>query len=248
MRFEFEENWALFLDVDGTLAGIEAHPDAVTVERAVLELLDALHGALGGALALVSGRSIDELDALVAPLRLPAAGLHGVERRDARGALHRSAVDEAALARVRDELRRFAEAHPGAWVEDKTSALALHVRQAPLVDAELARFAGSLAERLPDQLVVQRGKRVVEVKPKGENKGTAVAAFMDEAPFKGRRPVFVGDDVTDEDAFAWVNAHEGLSIKVGAGGTLARHHLEDASDVARWLAAYRDFLAEGRHE
>jgi trehalose 6-phosphate phosphatase len=235
---------ALFLDVDGTLLPIAPHPDAVRVPPTLLTLLEALNARVGGALALVSGRSLADIDALFAPLRLPAAGVHGLERRDADGTVHRS--DTTSLLRpLRGPLTDFVGARKGLLLEDKQHSLALHYRAAPEHEAEAEAFLRGLAAAVPE-LEVTRGKMVLEVKPAGVDKGTAVAAFLMEPPFAGRRPVYIGDDVTDEDAFAAVNAAGGLSIRVGtAAATAATHFLSDEAAVHDWL---RGWLAETGEE
>lgn len=233
---------ALFLDVDGTLLQIAQHPDAVRVSEEVLAALAALLPALDGALALVSGRSIDNLDDLFAPLRLPCAGVHGLERRGADGIVHRE--DAAALlAPLRSPLAAFVERNPGLLLEDKGQSLALHFRNAPACADEAEAFLRRLLADGGAPLELKSGKMVLEVKPGNADKGTAIAAFLQEYPFAGRRPVFIGDDVTDEDGFAVVNAAGGLSIRVGQAGaaTVARHRLPDEDAV---LACLRRCLGD----
>src|SRR5690606_4351450 len=201
------------------------------------ELLAAAGASLGGALALVSGRSIASLDEIFAPLCLPAAGLHGVERRDAAGRVHYPGGYAGRIAAARGGPLGVVQPEPGLLREDKGAALALHYRNAPqLADAcrrqiEIARTAAG------EDSHVQRGKMVYELKPSGHDKGTAVTAFMDEPPFRGRQPVFIGDDITDEDGFRAVNALGGLSIRVGEhAGSAARHTARDVQEVLDWLA------------
>ncbi len=229
---------ALFLDVDGTLLTIAPHPDAVRVAPGLLALLDRLNERLGGALALVSGRAIANLDALFAPLRLPCAGVHGLERRSADAVIHRS--DGAALlAPLRQPLTDFVQARKGLLLEDKNQSLAIHFRKAPGREAEVESFVQAQIAPSGDSLELKRGKMVLEVKPSGANKGTAITAFMDEPPFTGRVPVFVGDDVTDEDGFRIVNQLEGLSVRVGCTGpTAARYRLTDEAGVEDWLRTW----------
>ncbi|MGF1594776.1 MAG: trehalose-phosphatase [Kiloniellaceae bacterium] len=228
---------ALFLDVDGTLLPIAPHPDAVRVPPPLIALLEDLNARIGGALALVSGRSLANLDRLFAPLRLPAAGVHGLERRGADGIVHTG--DTASLLQpLRGPLADFAGARQGLLVEDKQHSLALHYRAAPTYDAEAEAFLRDLAAAAPG-LEVTRGKMVLEVKPAGVDKGTAIVAFLAEPPFAGRHPVYIGDDVTDEDAFAAVNAAGGLSIRVGAAAaTAATHRLADEAAVHDWLRGW----------
>ena len=230
---------ALFLDVDGTLIPIAETPDAVVLEPASLELLARLEKALQGAVALVSGRAVADLDRLFAPLRLPSAGLHGLQRRDAAGKLHEEGDDlrgEPDYAELSARLERFAAAHPGVLIEDKQAAIALHYRRAPTA-AEPARalLQEMLCDRR-DRLALVPGKMVFEIKPVAADKGVAIGALMAEAPFAGRRPIFIGDDVTDEDGFRIVNDLGGLSVRVGdTSRSAALAALPDVGAVAAWL-------------
>lgn len=227
---------ALFLDVDGTLLHIADTPDAVAIERTTIELLARARAATGGALALITGRSIADADRLFAPLALPVAGQHGFERRDAAGALHRHADTTAEIAALRPEVDAFAADRPGVLVEDKGLTLALHYRLAPDAERALATLAERLVARPGSALAIQPGKMVIELRPAGKDKGTAIAEFMDEAPFRGRIPVFLGDDVTDEFGFSTVNGLGGISVKVGHGPTEARLRLAGVDAVRRSLA------------
>lgn len=232
-----DERWALFLDFDGTLVELAAHPDEVRVGERLPQALARARRRLGGAVAVISGRSIESLDALLSPLRLPLAGVHGLERRDAVGHLHRptGAVDR--LARARRQLDAFIERRPGLFYEDKRLALAVHYRAAPEHAAELEAFLGDICQGLGEDFQVQPGKAVFELRPTGHDKGSAVAAFMSEAPFTGRTPVFAGDDRTDEDAFAMVNVLDGISVRVGGGpSTAARFELANVEDTLAWLS------------
>lgn len=238
------ERDALFLDVDGTLLQIAQHPDAVSVSGDLRAALEALTPLFGGALALVSGRSIDNLDNLFAPLRLPCAGIHGLERRSADGSVHREHA-AALLTPLRGPLASFVSRNPGLLLEDKGQSLALHFRNAPGCAEEAEALLTRLLAEGGAPLELKSGKMVLEVKPGSADKGTAIAAFMQEPPFAGRRPVFIGDDVTDEDGFAFVNAAGGLSVRVGrpAEATAARHRLPDEAAV---LACLRRCLDDAR--
>lgn len=226
---------AFFLDVDGTLLHIAATPDAVTIERATVELLARVHRASDGGLALITGRPIGEIDRLFAPLALPVAGQHGFERRDATGAVHRHAERTPQLAASRARLAEFAREHSGVLLEDKGLTLAAHYRLAPELERQLASLTADLAAESGGALAVQRGKMVFELRPAGKDKGTAIAEFMDEPPFRGRTPVFVGDDLTDEYGFSIVNGLGGVSVKVGDGPTEARLRVSDVNAVRAWL-------------
>ncbi|MGA7540186.1 MAG: trehalose-phosphatase [Steroidobacteraceae bacterium] len=228
----------LFLDVDGTLLEIAAGPQAVLVPDELRERLRALQLASGGAVALVSGRAIADLDALFAPLTLPSAGLHGFERRGASGAYGRRPLPSAAaLECARQAMLHLAQRHAGLLLEDKKFALALHYRAAPRLEDTVVREMEEVAARVASDLELQRGKMVVELRPAGATKAHAVAAFLEEAPFAGRVPVFVGDDLTDEPAFELVNRLQGISVIVSATrASAARTRLGDVSAVRGWLA------------
>lgn len=226
---------ALFLDFDGTLLEIADEPHLVAPSARLRALLPALAPATDGAFALVSGRPIAEIDRLLAPHRFAAAGIHGIERRDAAGDLHCKAADDAAFRDLRAILGPFALRHTGLLLEDKGHTLALHYRQRPDLSAEVRTFVGELERSLPPELEVLPGRMVFEVKPRGTDKGRAIAAFMREPPFLGRTAVFVGDDVTDEAGFAAVNARGGVSVKVGDGATAAHWRLAGVSAVIEWL-------------
>jgi trehalose 6-phosphate phosphatase len=231
-------SWAVFLDVDGTLLDIADAPDRVHVHPRVLELLGALRATTSGAVALVSGRSIADLDGLFEPLELTAAGLHGAERRDASGRLHLHAADPR-LDDVRATLLLWSEAHPGTLLEDKGGALALHFRRAPEAEHAARAVVGQVLEGLGRDFVLQRGKCVLEIKPSGVSKATAIREFMEEPPFIGRRPVFVGDDVTDEDGFEYVRRQDGMAVTVGERPSEhADWRLPDVAAVLEWLEAY----------
>ncbi len=225
---------ALFLDVDGTLLEFASRPDLVALPHGALETLGRISDRLDGAVALVSGRPLRELDALFAPLRLPAAGLHGQQFRGVDAPDERTADDDA-LFTLRREASLLVERHPGIVVEDKGANLALHWRAAP--EAEVALRA--LAERHLPQLTgyrLQPGDHVIELVPAGVDKGRAVLTLMAEPPFAGRTPVFVGDDLTDEFGFAAADAAGGWSVLVGTREpSCARYALRDPSAVHHWL-------------
>jgi trehalose 6-phosphate phosphatase len=229
------DDWAFFLDVDGTLIELAASPGAARVDDALLGLVARLHHACGGALALISGRCLDDLEQRLGSVRIPLAGQHGLQRRDAAGRLHAHAAPPPARRALRQRLEGLVTRYPNLLLEDKGLTLALHYRQAPQLASWLHRtLAAWVAETAGLQL--QKGKRVLEIKPAGFDKGSAVAEFMTEPPFLGRRPVFIGDDVTDEHGFEYVNELGGITIKVGAGKTAARYRLGDVAAVRAWLA------------
>lgn len=226
---------AFFFDFDGTLVELAPTPDGVVVEARVHTLLETLHKRTGGAVAVVSGRGIESLDAMLAPLHLPTAGLHGAERRDSNGDTLRVGFGDERLITMEQALEQVVADNPGMLLEIKGAALALHYRNAPTREAAARIATEQLAERFADAYVLQPGKMVFEIKPKNVDKGRAIGAFLDEPPFAGRKPVFAGDDLTDEKGFAVVNAHHGLSIKVGAGETIAPHRVGSVSDLLDWI-------------
>jgi trehalose 6-phosphate phosphatase len=228
--------WAFFLDVDGTLLEHANHPQGVEVGPVLKKLLERLLHASGGAVALISGRSVADLESLFEPLEFAAAGQHGNERRSASGELHAAAPPDLRLRVAAYKLHILAEQNPGLLLEDKVSSIALHYRMAPQLHDVAARAARSAAADLGGDFELQAGKYVYEIKPSGQNKGSAIARFMAEPPFEGRVPVFIGDDLTDEFGFALVNSIGGHSVKVGPGETAARWRLSDARAVQRWLA------------
>ncbi len=233
---EFAPNVALFLDVDGTLLEFADRPASVAPKDGLTDILLGLEVTLGGAIALISGRTIEELDRIFYPIRLPAGGQHGLERRDAKGRLH-SAPPAYALEGIRSSLKAFADQNHGSLLEDKGASLALHYRMAPSL-----RVA---AEELIVQLIVDRndlhylaGNMVFEIKPRSVNKGVAITRFLDEPPFTGRMPIFLGDDVTDEDGFRVVNGAGGTSIQIGrAAKSVAQYRLPSVRSVHDWLGA-----------
>jgi len=237
---ELASGIALFLDFDGTLVHHEDHPAAVQVDEPLRSLLEGLREATSGAFALISGRSIADIDALCSPARFAVAGQHGTERRSADGTMHYHAPLAERLHVPAEQLRRFVEDHPGLLLEEKGTSVALHYRNAPDLAEAVEKEARRVLAALGDEFELQGGKFVFEVRPSGRNKGTAIAEYLAEEPFAGRTPVFAGDDLTDELGFALVNRRGGQTVKVGAGPTRARWRLADADAVRQWLA---DFAA-----
>lgn len=236
----FAADWAFFLDIDGTLLEIEGHPDDVRIGRGELDLVAGLHQATGGALALISGRPLAGIDVLFHPLRLPSAGQHGAERRDAKGKRHRHRFPAEVLQRAAVPVREFAARNEGLVFEDKGASVALHYRLAPELAAAAEAVVRAAAEAARGAAEVQVGKMVFELKPAGCDKGKAIEQFMRDPPFAGRVPVFLGDDVTDEYGFRVVNRLGGHSIKIGPGPTDARWRLDNPTAAKRWLGAWID--------
>lgn len=225
---------ALFFDFDGTLAAIADEPAAVRVEARIIDALDVLREASGGALAIVSGRSIEQIDQFLYPLRLPAAGVHGIERRDAQGRFSRVEVDRNVLDRLQAEIAAFVEGRPGLLAELKPGSVALHYRKRADLGPACREFAAGLVSENP-QIRIVTGKKVIELKLADRTKADAIVDFMSAPPFAGRRPLFAGDDLTDEDGFAAVARMNGISIKVGEGESMASHRLRDIAAFHDWL-------------
>jgi len=228
-------DWALFLDLDGTLVDIADTPDAVAIDPRLPPLLGRLARGMRGALAIVSGRRLEDIDRILAPCRLPAAALHGLVRRDAHGRLVTAAVDRALLEPARGALRHFADVNPGVVIEDKGLAIALHFRLAPTREPAVRSAVAAVVAQLRERVRVQEGKMVLEIRAAGADKGGAVEAFMAEAPFRGRTPVYIGDDLTDEDGFAAVNRLGGRSIKVGGEASAAGWRIASVAALRDWL-------------
>lgn len=227
-------DWCLFLDVDGTLLEFAETPDTVTVQAALIAQLARLRTALSGAVALVSGRTVAQLDRLFAPLQLPTAGVHGLERRAADGALQVAPRDRFKLAAARDEMQALIAAHAALLLEDKGGALALHFRRAPALEQLARSIASRVAQQLGAAYQLLEGHMVFEIKPVRPDKGTAIEAFLAERPFAGRKPVFLADDVTDRVGFETVIRLGGIAIAVGPRVS-APWKLADADAVRRWL-------------
>ena len=233
---------ALFLDFDGTLAAYAQHPDGVQVEAGLPGLLARLRERLAGALAIVTGRSLEALDAMLGPPRYAGAGLHGLEWRLASGKTHRSASPVGA-SRILAALRERFGADRRIVIEDKGAGVALHWRRAPERAAECIAFMREIVTS--SELEILRGHAVVEARPRGVHKGAAVQALSRQAPFAGRRPVYVGDDRTDEDGFRAALVLGGHGVKVGPEPSEARFRLASVSAVHEWLAASLAALGGG---
>jgi trehalose 6-phosphate phosphatase len=230
---------AVFLDVDGTLLEIAARPELVQVPRALPPLIARVSEERQGALALISGRPLAELDRLFQPWHGAAAGLHGVERRRADSTLDcvLDSLSAAALDRIRPRLAMLARSDSRLILEDKGGTVALHYRAAPEREPEIRAYTEGLRREAAMQLRLIAGKMVVEFQPLHVNKGLAIAAFLGEPPFLGRRPVFVGDDTTDEDGFAEIRRRRGIGVRVGPPReTAATHCLPSVAAVRAWLA------------
>ncbi|WP_193179560.1 trehalose-phosphatase [Nisaea sediminum] len=238
-----QADWAYFLDFDGTLVDIAPRPEAIRVSDGLPERLSAFSLAADGALAVVTGRSLADLDRHLALPQVAAAGVHGLELRGgSRPDVPDRAPVKQALTKVRAAAEQLAALHVDLRIEDKGEAIAVHYRAAPDLGPEVARTLAVAVAEAGDLLTLLQGKMVVEVKPAVANKGAAVEAFLEDAPFAGRRPCFIGDDVTDEDGFRVCNARGGISIHVGPPGavTEARYRLASPAAVHDWLAQLLD--------
>jgi trehalose 6-phosphate phosphatase len=238
---------SLFLDFDGTLAPLALRPQDVSVAAWVVPTLQSLRRHLQGALAIVSGRPLSAIDDFLHPLVLVAAGCHGALRRSVSGRieLHESQPP----ANVVSCARLLAARHDGLLLESKPSGLALHFRLSPeLATMCRQQLAQALAEAPGAALEWELldGHCVCELKQRSVSKGGAVRAYLAEAPFTGRLPVFVGDDVTDEDGIRAVQAEGGFGIRVGPGDSEARYRLTDTDAVAAWLVEAAEQAAGSR--
>ncbi|WP_043447579.1 trehalose-phosphatase [Halotalea alkalilenta] len=234
-------DWALLLDFDGTLTPLVDRPEAVELAAPVKELLIELQRLLEGAIAVVSGRPLEQLGRFLHPFAPVMLGQHGAQWQGQDGRHHTLPFDAEALNGARVRLAALSARHPGLQLEDKGASLALHYRNvaaerldSALIDAHAA--IETEARRLGSH-VVHHGKCVFDLRLAGSDKGQAVDRVMGEAPFRGRKPVFVGDDLTDEDGFRAAEERSGITIKVGEGESRARYRLQDPAAVHAWLAA-----------
>ena len=225
---------AVFLDFDGTLVEFDDNPQNVAIAPRALEQLRVLQRTHSGALAIVSGRQIADLDRFLAPLSFAAAGVHGLERRLAPGGETVMLAGPEALDSVRRSLESPLAASPELQLEDKGTALVIHYRTAPSLEAR-AKAMMQAAIQGRDDMVLMQGDGIVEVHPAGMDKGKAVADLMGEPVFAGRVPVYVGDDVTDEFALDYVRKAGGISVKIGEAASAAEFRLKDVTALHHWL-------------
>ena len=231
---------ALFLDMDGVLASLAPTPDAVLPDPRRTAVLRRLGVALEGRLAVISGRTLDEIDRITEAASPAASGIHGLQLRTHPGAA-RTSVEDPAVRRVVAAFEAFAAEHPGVIVEDKGVAAGLHYRQAPTAAAEAEHLARNLATETG--LALQPGHMIFELKTPGTDKGTALTTLMTEAPFTDGVPVMFGDDQTDEHAFRAAKALGGFGVLVGPmRQTDASYHLDGVPQVLDWLEALADAI------
>jgi trehalose 6-phosphate phosphatase len=230
--------WALFLDFDGTLVEIADRPDAVVVPADLGKTLLALRERLGDAMAIVTGRSIAVIDGFLTSDRFDVAGLHGAEHRMAGTLFPCRPEHHPDLRRGIEELRRRFASEPGILIEDKGCSVAVHWRLAPEAEDVASETIQEMAAALGSTYRLQMGKAVAEVLPAQATKGGIIRHFLTEGPYRNRRAIFIGDDLTDEQAFEAVDAVGGISVRVGAGPTRARYRLASPAAVRALLAGW----------
>jgi trehalose 6-phosphate phosphatase len=227
----------LFLDVDGTLIEFSTNPSQTAATRALKDLLITVSDALDGAVALVSGRRIEDLDRIFFPLRLPAAGVHGGERRTVRDLDPPHLPPDMRLDPARECLRQFCARHPNVVLEDKSIAVAVHFRNEPAAAAELEHELRPILAELGPAFHALHGSMVIEIKPRYFTKARAIEDFLRQPPFKNRTPIFLGDDVTDLDGFGLIEERHGTSIAVG-DRVAAQWRLADPAAAREWLSEF----------
>ena len=226
---------ALFLDVDGTLLEIREKPADVVADDDLIDMLKACSARLDGAMSLVSGRPIADVDRIFSPAVFPVAGAHGAELRFG-GGRRETVANEPLPAEIVVSLDEFAAENDGLLLERKPSGVSLHYRRAPELEGECRARIDALMPKLGDAFRLIAGKMVLEIAPAAHSKGAAIETFLKQEPFAGRMPVFLGDDVTDEDGFHAVNAARGVSIRVGEPqDSAAAYRLPDVAAVRPWL-------------
>jgi trehalose 6-phosphate phosphatase len=236
---------AIFTDFDGTLVDIAETPDGIDVPANLAEQIARAAGELDSAFAVLTGREIADIDRYLSPLQLPIAGAHGSQRRRADGSLETLDPEIIAAAHaLADHLDPLLAANPDLIVEHKDGAVAVHFRRAPELE-HACRIAMEEATFADPRFELVSGKMVIEARPRGLTKGTALRAFMQEAPFAGRTPIFIGDDVTDEDGFAAAQDLGGVGIKLGAGTTIARMRIANVASVHSLIEGLGTIAAHG---
>ena len=236
-------NDALFLDLDGTLIDIARAPDEVTVPAGLVPLLDRLSRSLGGGLAILTGRPLAELDRILEPFQPAAAGVHGAELRYEPGGPIRNLAGPLDFSIVKAAMG-LAAADPGILIELKRSSIAAHYRNAPFARARIEAALEAIVAEGNDHLILCPGRKVIELVPRHISKGAALDSFMSRVPFRGRRPVMIGDDVSDETALDAARRLGGAGMRV-AGESLARDaaDFESPAHVRRWLCTLAERLA-----
>lgn len=234
---------ALFIDIDGTLLGVAPTPDSVFVPAGLVPLLEGVRQSLGGAMAVLTGRRIADVDRLFAPLSFVASGVHGTELRAEPSAPIATLAPElpSRVVQAVSSIRNFA---PGVLVEPKGCGVAVHYRNAPLAQRALESEVAAVVASSAYDLVLRKGRKVLEAVPRGYSKGTALTAIAASAPFKGRRPIMIGDDVGDESAFAAAERLGGVGLRVaGEHFSLEEADFAGVESVRAWLGVLSDALA-----
>ncbi len=233
---------ALFTDFDGTLVDLAETPDAIHIPNDLADQIERASQEFGHAFAVITGREISDIDRFLSPLHLAVAGAHGSERRRADGSME--TVSDTLLAGA-EEIARAIEplalAHPELLIEAKPGTVAIHYRQAPELGEACLRAIEEILADHPEYSLIE-GKMVYEARPIGFDKGAALRAFMQEEPFRGRTPIFIGDDTTDEDAFRAAQELGGVGIKLGTGDTAARLRIADVASVHALIRGLGDMV------
>jgi trehalose 6-phosphate phosphatase len=232
---------ALFLDLDGTLIDIAPAPDLVRIPAELVPLLSRLSLGLDGAVAIISGRPIADINRFLDPLRLAAAGVHGAQLRTSIGGdilLTVGPMDPVVASAV----SRLGALHPGVVIEPKVHSIAVHYRKAPAVEPQIEAELTRIVADSPDHFILSPGRCVIEVIPRHVSKGAALEALLALPPFKGRRPIMVGDDVPDESALIAAERHGGSGLRVAGEHFGGQAHFKGPHEVRTWLAWIADGL------
>lgn len=233
-----ETAWAFLFDFDGTLVDIAESPDEVKVPRELGSHLASLSRRANGALAIITGRRIADIDRLLAPHRIDVAGVHGAELRIGSQTITRSSEQSPGLAEVLEGATEKFGAERGILIEDKGNSMAVHWRRRPSMEAEVLKFMTDASQLLGDRYRIQLGKAVAEIVPRSTSKGYAIGRILAAAAYNRRRPIYFGDDLTDESGFDAVNRAGGASVRIGFGTTSAQYTLPDTESLRRCLAVW----------
>jgi trehalose 6-phosphate phosphatase len=237
---------AIFTDFDGTLVELAETPEAIEVPATLSEQLERTMREFDSAFAVLTGRDIADIDRYLSPLHIPVAGAHGTQRRRADGTM--DIIDPAAVSgaeEIAHAVQPLVMAHPALIMETKEGAVALHYRRAPELE-DAVRVAMEEAVQAAADFTLVPGKMVIEARSRSVSKGTALRAYMQEEPFAGRTPIFIGDDTTDEDGFIAAQDLGGIGIKLGEGDTAARMRIADVTSVHALIRGLADLAARDR--
>ena len=237
-HYQSSPAYAFFFDIDGTLAPIAATPDEAHIPSEILTLIARIQRA-GSPVAMVSGRTIVDIDRMCQPEHFCAAGQHGLEIRHMDGRIYALADNTSVMKHVMRRVQEFQNHYPELLFEYKGLSIAVHYRNAPQLQAQVDIFLNETAVEFSDTIALQKGKMVGELRLKGASKGEAITKLMKTAPFAGCTPVFAGDDLTDEAGFEAVNILGGVSIKIGEGDTRALHRMENPKTLHEWLRTFQ---------